>query len=1111
MPTNHLNRVLLITFVLWVSLSAIYQRVPGSLFWLLHPTGPVNLNHSLRPGIDIAGGTSLTYEIKSEGSNEPDLAERVASVLKKRVDPNGVKNLVWRPSGANRLEIQMPLSRRSEEAEKAQAAYVAAREALAVGELKSVAVRSDLERLTGNELQARIDQLAAGSPKRADLLKSMAEQTARIKAARAAKNSEEAARGRLAYEKSEAELMSTNVPVSQVEDALQQPPKQQAETLKKLRDKLAEAPPRLTALEQFVKAYTAFAPLRDKLDDVASLKRRLTGSGVLSFHILADEQTPGLADMIARLKAEGPRPQPGDTTRWFVVDNPAEFVGRAVEYNGKWYVLGYNDPEHAMVNAPGLPQWGLAGARVGTDDMSMKPTVEFTFDAAGSRLFGELTGKFKQTAQRRYALGIVLDDKLYSAPNIESQIFANGRISGDYSRTEAEDLATTLSAGALPAQLTDQPISETFVGPQLGKDNLRAGLVSCAAGLVVVAVFMIGYYYLSGVVAFVAVLINLIVICGCMAFINATFTLPGIAGVVLSVAMAVDANVLIFERLREEQARGLSLKMALRNSYDRALSAILDGQVTTAISSVFLFWFGSEEVRGFGLTLLIGIITSLFTALYVTKTIFAILIDKFGLDDLGSLPRTYPRWNKALTPNVDWIGKAWIFATFSAIFCGIGLTLFVVKLRSGEALDIEFSGGTTVQVSLRPEYKAEFDRGKLQDLVDDISRSRPGDLAAPKVIAVGNDGLQYQISTPTSDTTKVQAAVVEGLGERLDARQSSKFKLSDADLASAENAVLFPIENAQSAIADIPATELAAHVGGVAIVLGDVTPPLSAEQVRERITERLLQEESQNRPESVTVEALGDGRIAVLMSDSRFSYDTAKAEAVTQWRAGLAGPAWAAVREAVSSPPALKGVTKFDSQVAEEAKTNTLVAMMFSVLGIMAYIWLRFGNLKFGLATVVACVHDAAIVIAAIGMSYYLGQIAFFENVLLIRPFRVDLTLVAAVLTVIGYSMNDTVVVFDRVRENRGRYGALSRGVINDSINQTLSRTLLTGGTSIVILLVMYVIGGEGIHAFTFAMLLGIIVGTYSSIAIAAPILLLGDTSTAAAGSRSVGPQPAAG
>src|SRR5690606_14980792 len=182
-------------------------------------------------------------------------------------------------------------------------------------------------------------------------------------------------------------------------------------------------------------------------------------------------------------------------------------------------------------------------------------------------------------------------------------------------------LVSTLSAGSLPAQLSDEPISERTVGPQLGADNLRAGFIACISGVILTAVFLIGYYYMSGVVATIAVLLNMIFLLGVMAAFDATFTLPGVAGIVLTLGMAVDANVLIYERLREEQKRGLSVRQALRNAYDRAWSAIVDANVTTLITAVVLFYFGSEEVRGFGLTLIIGLVTSMFTALYVTKTI----------------------------------------------------------------------------------------------------------------------------------------------------------------------------------------------------------------------------------------------------------------------------------------------------------------------------------------------------------------------------------------------------------------------------------------------------------------------------------------------------------
>ena len=243
-------------------------------------------------------------------------------------------------------------------------------------------------------------------------------------------------------------------------------------------------------------------------------------------------------------------------------------------------------------------------------------------------------------------MAIMLDGRVISAPNINSPITGgSGIITGGgngFTAGEMDYLVRMLSAGSLPAQLNDEPISERTVGPQLGEDNLRAGLLACGLGLVVVAVFLIGYYYLAGVVAFGAILMNIVLILGSMAAIHATFTLPGIAAIVLTIGTAVDANVLVFERLREEQHRGLSLRMALRNAYDRAFSAIVDSNMTTVITSFFLILFGTEEVKGFGITLIIGIVCSLFTALFVTRTVFGILIDHFGVRQLGSLPLSSP-------------------------------------------------------------------------------------------------------------------------------------------------------------------------------------------------------------------------------------------------------------------------------------------------------------------------------------------------------------------------------------------------------------------------------------------------------------------------------------
>ncbi|MDB5328739.1 MAG: secD secF, partial [Phycisphaerales bacterium] len=766
--------------------------------------------------------------------------------------------------------------------------------------------------------------------------------------------------------------------------------------------------------------------------------------------------------------------------------------------------LVYVDPQHSMTNGPGLPKWAVSSVQPGRDDQGGN-SVNFSFDAKGGQLFGELTNRYKAVQGKVYNLALVLDDKLISAPTLPDRPISNNvqitSHNGGFAKSELDYLVTTLAAGSLPAQLTDEPISEVTVGPQLGSDNLRAGLVSCALGLVIVVIFLVSYYYLSGVVAFCAVLANLVLILGAMAIINATFTLAGVAGVVLSVAIAVDANVLIFERLREEQARGLGLKMALRNSYDRAFSAIFDGQVTTAISSAFLYVFGSEEVRGFGLTLLIGIVTSLFTSLYVTKTIFGIMVDKGHLKDLSSLPRTFPNWNKALHPNVDWIKLSWVFIVFSIVFIGGGLICFGIKVHEGQAFDIEFSGGTAVRVALNAPSGSEqpLDRAQMQKIVDEESLKRPTDLAAPRVVALGTNNLDYEISTPTTDAKAVQAAVIEAIGHRLNIAKPSTFEAVSEDYSAVENRVVYPIESAQAKIPGVPSDIAQANVGGVVVLLNNLNPPLDAKTIRARITARADQEKTDARPEKIEVEPTSSDntQFAVIFSDSRYAFDAADVTKQQAWRSSLAGPAWQITKDAVNNPPQLSGVTSFNAQVADEAKWNTTMALVFSVLGILAYIWIRFGNLKFGTATVVAAVHDALFVLAAIGFSHYIGAIGFIEKALLIHPFRMDLTLVAAVLTVIGYSLNDTVVIFDRVRENRGKFGTLSRKVVNDSINQTFSRTLLTGGTSMGILLVMYLLGGEGIHGFTFVMLLGIIVGTYSSIAVASPLLLVGNRSEA--------------
>ena len=696
----------------------------------------------------------------------------------------------------------------------------------------------------------------------------------------------------------------------------------------------------------------------------------------------------------------------------------------------------------------------------------------------------------------------MLDNKIITAPNIHSQIGKSGTIDGGskgYTEAERNYLINTLNAGSLPAQLDEQPISEREVGPQLGEANLRSGMFACMAGLFVVACFMIFYYHITGVVAVIAVIFNLIVIIGTLAMMGATFTLPGIAGLVLTIGVSVDANVLIFERLREEEMRGLSLKLAMRNAYDRAFTAILDSNVTTAITSAFLIYFGSEEVKGFGLTLLIGILSSMFAALFVTRTIFGIMIDKYGVRKLGSFPLSYPKWNQIMHPKIDWMGKIPYFLTFSVIFIVLGLTSLVQQGRQGKVLDVEFASGTEVQFTTNVAMSDNDVRDRIGKKAEEIPQ--------PAIVAVGDEFAKgkyktFSVVTANADRKQVSQAVFDVMHDVLDIAVPSKFDHAAASFDEAQNAkAIQPIVLTKNTFKvngqEVP--DAPQFSGGVAIVLNNIEPPLQPDEIYSRVSRALVGSNDAETLKQIRVDRLDNNANAqapaksavVLVANKNFDY----AKSPTDWREKLANPAWKVVNEGVGKEASLQKVSNFDAQVAGDTQRAALFATLGSIVAIMVWIWLRFGDHKYGTATVAAMIHDTIMVVGAVGLSHWLADTAVGRG-LGLEAFRVNMTLVAAVLTVMGYSMVDTIVVFDRIRENRGKYGSISRALINDSVNQTLSRTLLTAGTTMMTLFVMYVWGGPAIHGFTFILLIGILIGTYSSIAIAAPILLIGAKQT---------------
>ncbi len=313
---------------------------------------------------------------------------------------------------------------------------------------------------------------------------------------------------------------------------------------------------------------------------------------------------------------------------------------------------------------------------------------------------------------RNGPLAIILDDRAISAPNIHTAIRSNGIITGSFTATQVNDMVDKLNAGSLPARLIEQPISERVIGPSIGADNRDKGIESGVIGLILVVAFMAGYYMIGGMVADAALMLNILFVLAIMAMLRSTFTLPGIAGLVLTIGMAVDANVLIFERIREEQAKGIGLATAIKNGYQRAFSAIFDSNLTTVLTAVILYFVASEDIKGFAIVLILGLSASMFTAIFVTRVILDFMVQKRLIKDKLMMLHIIR------TAKVDWMGLRPIMFSISAMLVFGGLTVFL--LRGPSKYDIEFTGGTSVQIDVKPE--ATLTRQNVEDRMVEIGK-----------------------------------------------------------------------------------------------------------------------------------------------------------------------------------------------------------------------------------------------------------------------------------------------------------------------------------------------------------------------------------------------------
>ena len=806
---------------------------------------------------------------------------------------------------------------------------------------------------------------------------------------------------------------------------------------------------------------------------------------------------------------------------------------------GEMEVLAVVDPENKVEGSD------LAAVSRGIDDRGM-PSVDFVMTGEGSVKMGTLTGSnLPDDTGREAKLGIILDNELLSAPGIRSQISSQGTIEGRFTDQEVKTLMRILRDGKMPAVLFPEPISENKISPLLGIDTIRKGSVATISSLIVVVLFMVWYYRIAGIVACFALISNLVLTIATMIMIKASFTLPGIAGLVLTVGMSVDANVLIFERIREELSRGGSLRMALRNGFDRATTTIVDANVTTLIVAVVLYVIGTADLRGFAVTLILGILMSMFTAIFCARVFFEIAERKRWLTQLnmGSFVGA---------THIGFLRMGPAAMMGSIVLIAVGLV--GVYYRGPGLFDIDFRGGSSVQLVLKEPMPIEEMRKQVAGVAEDVwvTQINPQGREPQTVYKVdtsleNEDALQSAIqqalvdssgnslllprsldftpiSTPEAATDGGAPEVSQRGGEllRFVSLQEKEPEPADddpeptpstaereiapgSDVGSEVRADQAPpvpevdesMSNLEFDPSELQVDSPAAPEGSgpeATSAAGEDEPATAALAYRSS-TQLTFQEKISARTLTRLIEAAAErlGVIAPRIKLSNPNWDGRTDAGYSQWEVLLTtAPSETErilqdMRHDMEQTPVWLSSSLIGGKIAGDMRGKAIEAVLFSLVAIVGYIWLRFQSVAHGLAAVLALIHDVLVTLGLIAMSLWLAKVAGF---LLVDEFKISLPIVAAFLTLIGYSLNDTIVIFDRIREVKGKSPRLTREMVDLSINQTLSRTILTSFTTLIVVAVLYAAGGDGIHGFAFALLVGVIAGTYSTVFIASPALM---------------------
>ncbi len=1112
---------------------------------------------NLRLGKDLRGGVSLIYTVEvGPDENARQVVTRVIDVLKDRVDPSGLLEITMVQQGRDRIEVTMPLPGDAPKAARAQ--YEEALHAIDARALPASRIDRAMQLPSGQDAgadqrTAELERLAGGDPARLAKLKELAAKWDNYLEMQKVLESipddspdklqmaQDAAREGLDYDRLRDELATGALSGEQVRRALERssaPRSLRDETKREavpvpsereqaIADLKVEYPAYLDLIEAAVQRHEEYESVRRTLDDPSDLMRLLRAAGVLSFRISVDPGELSNEDALREeFQERGPQGARADDAAWFKINkaenwydsvqdlerlraHPAGFFenrGYVVEeWLGDYYMLCYDARGFRLTQDSGR-RWGVANAFQGQDRLG-RPAVSFQMDPSGSTQLGELTG-----ANVGRQMAVLLDDEVYTAPRLNSRISSSGIIEGNFSPEELRYLIRVLSSGALQSKLSPSPISQSVIGPDLGLDNLQQGLRAGIVSLVAVGAFMILYYFRAGAIAVIALGCNALLIVGCMAANQAAFSLPGIAGIILTFGMAVDANVLIFERIREELRAGLDVKPAVRLGFSKALSSIVDGNVTNLIVCVVLVYLGTQEIKGFAITLGIGVVTTMFSALVITRLIFALMLNMGWWKNIKMLPSAIPPIERALEPKINWLKLRYVFIVIS--MCYVSLGLYMGFVQRGEMLDTEFRGGTqvTLQFGEQDGEEVMLTRADVQRRVSDIALDLdPQDplwkLQQAEVLPENpqSDGItsnRFKIKTVITDAGIVRDALTEEFSDELG--RLSELTFDGMETADSALAPVYPLTSWSGVLGeDIRRPEFRDDVseynGGVAIVLENISsgadsPLPSVEEIERRLEQMRAQpdyvETQQRRREVRVLDGSPDAvrTAVVLVADPtvRFSDDA------DRWQRVLASQEWELTRTALGRTTTLASEQSFSPAIAETFRAQAIVSVALSLLLITIYIWVRFGSVRYSLAAIACLLHDVLTCIGLIALAELLYHSTAVEPVaraLGILPFKIDLNMVAALLTIIGYSLNDTIIIMDRIRENRGRLPYATGEIINASINQTISRTVITSGTTLLAILILYVYGGEGIRGFAYAMLIGVGVGTYSSIAVAAPLV----------------------